>query len=281
MKILITGANGMLAKALIAHCRETGDEIAAFTRQELDISDREDVFERFIRIRPEAVINCAAYTDVDGGETNEKRCYNVNAAGVENLALACRKIDAAFVTVSTDYVFDGAKKGFYTQTDTPNPQSEYGKAKFAGEILAQKAYARSVIVRSGWIFGTEGTNFLSVMKQLFEKGQPIKAIADSYGTPTSADDLAKRLRELAILDLPCIYHVTNSGAGASYADFARKVCEIGGFEESLLETVSHSDLKRPAPRPVNSKLACLFSEKFGLAPLPDWKEALAASLQNE
>lgn len=267
----------MLAKAVIEHFRETGDKISAFTRQELDISDREDVFERFVRARPEAVINCAAYTDVDGSETNKKRCYNVNAAGVENLALACRKIDAAFVTVSTDYVFDGAKKGFYAQTDTPNPQSEYGQAKFAGEILAQKAYARSIIVRSGWIFGAEGANFLSVMKQLFEKGQPIKAISDSYGTPTSAADLAKRLRELVLLDLPCIYHVTNSGAGASYADFARKVCEIGNFDENLLQTVSFSELKRPAPRPVNSKLACLFSEKFGLAPLPDWKQALAES----
>lgn len=279
MKVLVTGANGMLAKAVIEHCGETGDEITAFTRQELDISDREDVFERLIRIRPEAVINCAAYTDVDGSETNDKRCYSVNAAGVENLALACRKIDAAFVTVSTDYVFDGSKTGFYTQIDTPNPQSEYGRAKFAGEILAQKAYARSIIVRSGWIFDAEGANFLSVMKKLFEQGQTIKAIADSHGTPTSAVDLAKRLRELALLDLPCIYHVTNSGEGASYADFARTVCEIGNFDEKLIETVSFADLKRPAPRPVNSKLACLFSEKFGLDPLPDWKQALRENLK--
>ena len=269
----------MLAKAVIADCLEKGDELLAFTRQELDISDREDVFERLVRARPEAVINCAAYTDVDGSESNEKRCYNANAAGVENLALACRKIDAGFVTVSTDYVFDGAKKGFYTQTDTPNPQSEYGRAKFAGEVLAQKAYARSIIVRAGWIFGADGTNFLSIMQNLFEQGKPIKVIADSYGTPTSANDLAKRLRELVLLDLPCIYHVTNSGDGASYADFARKVCEIGDFDEKLLETVSFSELKRPAPRPVNSKLACLFSEKFGLAPLPDWKDALSRSLE--
>ncbi len=279
MKSLITGANGMLAKAVIADCREKGDEVLTFTRQELDISDREDVFEKLLRARPETVINCAAYTDVDGSESNEKLCYAANAAGVENLALACRKIDAAFVTVSTDYVFDGEKEDFYIQTDTPNPQSEYGRAKFAGELLAQKAYARSIIVRSGWIFGAHGTNFLSIMQKLLEQGKPIKVIADSYGTPTYATDLAKRLRELALLDLPCIYHVTNSGSGASYADFAKKVCEIGNFDEKLLETISFSELKRPAPRPVNSKLACLFSEKFGLAPLPHWKQAVSEFLK--
>lgn len=279
MKVLVTGANGMLAKAVIADCREKGDYVFTYTRQELDISDREDVFERLVSARPEVVINCAAYTDVDGSESNEKRCYMANAVGVENLALACRKIDAAFVTVSTDYVFDGEKKGFYTQTDTPNPQSVYGRAKFDGEILAQKACARSIIVRSGWIFGADGANFLSIMHQLLEQEKPIKVIADSYGTPTYADDLAKRLRELALLDLPCIYHVTNSGTGASYADFAREVCKIGDFDESLLETVSFAELKRPAPRPVNSKLACLFSEKFGLSPLPDWQQSLAESLK--
>jgi len=279
MKILITGANGMVARATIDYCRSIGDEVVAVTRQELDIADTEQVDKIFSREKPEAAINCAAFTDVDGAESNVDACYQANAFGVENLGMACRKINAGFVTISTDYVFDGLKSDFYTQRDTPNPQSVYAKSKLDGEIRARNAYARSIIVRSGWIYGAGGTNFLSVMHKLLADGKTIKAISDSYGTPTAAKDLARRLRELAELDLPGIYHVTNSGSGTSYEGFARKVCEIKGYDQSLLESVSVNALKRPAPRPVSSKLACLVSEKFGLAPLRNWEKALADFLK--
>lgn len=272
----------MVARAAIDYCRSIGDEVLPLTRQELNISDRAAVFDLFEREKPEAVLNCAAFTDVDGAETNEEICYQANAFGVENLALGSKKVDSAFVTISTDYVFDGAKTDFYTQRDTPNPlQSIYSRSKLEGEHLAGNAYARSIIVRSGWIYGSGGTNFLSVMHKLLADGKRIKAIYDSFGTPTFAEDLAKRLRELAALDLPCIFHVTNSGAGTSYEGFARKVCEIKGFDMNLLESVSSDTLKRPAPRPQSSKLKCLFSEKFGLAPLPDWEYALAEFLRSE
>jgi dTDP-4-dehydrorhamnose reductase len=281
MKILVTGANGMVARALINFCESVGDAVSGYTRQELDISDRTAVFSAVERDLPNAVINCAAYTDVDGAETNREMCFAANSFGVENLALAAKKIDCRYVTISTDYVFDGAKADFYTQRDTPNPQSIYGQSKLDGEIRAVCGYARSIVVRSGWIYGAGGTNFLSVMHKLLAEGKPIKAIYDSYGTPTFAGDLARRLRELAELDLPCAFHVTNSGEGTSYAGFARQVCEIKNFDRELLHPVSVNDLKRPAPRPVSSKLACLFSEKFGLSPLPDWKTALEGFLENE
>ena len=274
MKVLITGANGMVARATTTHCQSIGDEVLPVTRQELDISSREAVFDLLKREKPEAVLNCAAFTDVDGAETNREICFAANSDGVENLALASKKIDAAFVTISTDYVFDGAKNDFYTQRDTPNPQSIYAKSKLAGEQRARNVYARSIIVRSGWIYGRGGTNFLSVMHKLLAEGKQIKVISDSYGTPTSAVDLARRLRELAELDLPGVYHVTNSGRGASYAGFARKVCKLGNFDKNLLQVVSVNHLKRPAPRPISSKLRCLFSQKFGLSPLPDWEKAL-------
>ena len=279
MKVLITGANGMVARATIDFCRSINDEVLPLTRQELDISERKAVFDLITREKPEAVINCAAYTDVDGAETNREICCKANAFGVENLALAAKKIDAAFVTISTDYVFDGANRGFYTQRDTPNPQSVYGKSKLEGEILARNAYARSIAVRSGWIYGDGGTNFLSVMHKFLADGKRIKAISDSYGTPTYAGDLARRLRDLAELDLPNVYHVTNSGEGASYLGFAQKVCEIGNFDKNLIESVSMNELKRPAPRPQFSRLACLFSEKFGLSPLPNWEKALTNFLK--
>ncbi len=274
MKILVTGANGMLAKAAIKHCRAIGDEVVALTKEQLNIAERERVFEVFEREKFDAAINCAAYTDVDGSETEVEKCYAANAFGVENLALAARQFDAVFVTVSTDYVFDGAKTDFYTQRDTPNPSGVYGQAKLDGEIRARNANARSIIVRSGWIYGHGGTNFLSVLPGLLADGKTLKAISDAYGTPTYADDLARRLRELTALDLPCIFHVANSGNGASYADFARKVCELKNHDLTLLENAFAADLKRSAPRPQSSKLACLFSKKFGLKPLRDWENAL-------
>lgn len=264
----------MVAKATAKFCRSIGDEVVALTRQELDISDQLQVFDLFESEKFDAVINCAAYTDVDGSEANEEKCFAANVAGVENLAHASKRNDCIFVTISTDYVFDGTKSGFYTQRDTPNPQGVYGQAKFLGENLANRAYARSIIVRSGWIYGEGGTNFLSVIDKLLADGKKIKAIYDSFGTPTFANDLARRLRELAELDLPCIFHVTNSGLGTSYKGFAEKVCEIKGFDKSLLEDASADSLQRPAPRPKSSKLACLFSERFGLKPLRNWEDAL-------
>lgn len=264
----------MVARAAIKHCRKIGDEVVAVTRQELDIADKKAVFDIFRRENFDAAINCAAFTDVDGSETKIETCYAANSTGVENLALAAKETNSGFVTISTDFVFDGTYTGFYTQRKTPNPLGVYGKAKLDGEIRAHNAYARSIIVRSGWIYGAGGTNFLSVMDNLLADGKTIKAIYDSYGTPTFANDLAKRLRELAALDLPAIYHVTNSGEGTSYAGFAEKVCELKNYDLNLLERASAESLKRPAPRPQSSKMACLFSGRFGLEPLPHWEDAL-------
>ena len=275
MKIVITGANGMVARAVKKYCNFLNDDVAALTRAELDISDRSAVSAAIADLRPDAVINCAAFTDVDGAEHNTEACYAANTQGVGILAHACRTANAVFVTISTDYVFDGAKTGFYTQRDTPNPLGVYGKAKREGELMAFGVYPRSVIVRSGWIYGHGGSNFLSVIPRLLDEGKPVKAITDSYGTPTFGSDLAIRLRELAEADLPGVYHVTNSGHGCSYLEFAEKVCEIGGFDKGLLQPISHRELQRPAPRPVSSKLACLVSERLGFAAMRTWEDAIA------
>jgi len=274
MKILITGANGMVARAAAEYCRAIGDDVTALTRSEMDIASHESVRNSLNTIRPDAVLNCAAYTNVDGAESNKQSAYDANATGVENLAAVCKEIGSGFVTISTDYVFDGLKSGFYTQRDTPLPRGVYAMTKYYGELLARNTYARSIVVRSGWIFGKGGTNFLSVVNVLLKDGKQIKAISDAFGTPTYAADLARRLRELAELDLPGIYHVTNSGDGTSYLGFAEKVCEISGFEKALIQPSSMDELSRPAPRPTSSKLACLFSERLGLEPLPHWETAL-------
>lgn len=280
MKIVVTGANGMVARAAIGHCRGIGDEVVELTRRDLDISDLHSVRNRLDAEKPDAVFNCAAYTNVDGAESDPAASERANALGVENLATACRKIDSRFLTISTDFVFDGKNTGFYTQRDTPNPLSVYGKTKLDGEIRARNAYARSIVVRSGWIYGSGGTNFLSVMHQLLAEQKQINAIADSYGTPTYAGDLAARMRELAELDLPGIYHVVNSGKGTSYSGFAELVCEIGGFDKKLVKQVWKDDLKRPAPRPASSKMDCLFSGRLGLETMRSWDDALNSYLLN-
>jgi len=276
MRILITGAGGMVGRALAEHCRGRGDEVAAHERGSLDIADERAVAEAFARERPEAVVNCAAWTDVDGCELDPQRAFQVNARAVEILATQSRLAGATFLTISTDYVFDGSKEGFYTQRDDPHPSSVYGAAKLEGERRAQLASARTSVVRTGWVFGPGGRNFLATVVARARRGEQLKAISDAYGTPTYAPDLAARLRELAALDLPGVYHVVNAGDGTSFEGFARAAVGIAGAPGVEIESVSMSSLDRPAPRPRNSRLRCLVSEAIGLAPLRDWRDALAA-----
>jgi dTDP-4-dehydrorhamnose reductase len=265
----------MVARALAAHCTSTGDEVFAHARDTLDIAQPDNVREVFQRERPDTVINCAAWTDVDGCELNPERAVLINAEAVETLAAQSRLVGASFVTISTDYVFDGAKQGFYTQRDDPNPQSAYGIAKLQGERRAQRASARTVVVRSGWIFGVGGRNFLATAVERARRGEHLKAISDAYGTPTYAPHLAARLRELAERDLPGTFHVVNSGAGTSFLEFAEEAARAAGAAGVEVESVLMDSLARPAPRPRNSRLRCLLSEAIGLAPLPDWQAALS------
>jgi dTDP-4-dehydrorhamnose reductase len=282
MRVLITGAGGMVGRAVVEDCRRRGDEVFAHERASLDIAREDAVAETFARERPDAVINCAAWTDVDGCELDPQRAHKINAEAVGTLALNSRAVGASFVTISTDYVFDGDREGFYTQRDDPEPRSVYGIAKLQGERRAQLSTARCVVVRSGWIFGAGGRNFLSRVVELARRGDHLKAISDSWGTPTYAPHLAARLRELAARDLPGIYHVVNAGDGASFEEFARAALRLAGCDEHTgIESVSMDSLQRPAPRPRNSRLRCLLSEAVRLEPLPHWLDALAEFAQTQ
>jgi dTDP-4-dehydrorhamnose reductase len=274
LKILVTGAAGMLGQAVAAYCLAQGEPVAAFNHQTLDITDELKLNAAFERERPDVLINCAAWTDVDGCEIDPGRAQRANALGPQLLALACRKIGAQLITISTDYVFDGEKDGFYTQRDQPNPQSVYGLSKLEGERRAQHAWANTIVVRSGYIFGVGGTNFLSSVILRARKGETLKAIFDSFGTPTYAPDLARRAYQLAQLDLPGTYHVVNAGEGTSFEGFARYALKAAGLNEGLLKAVRLGDLKRPAPRPRNSRLRCVLSDALGLEPLPPWQDAV-------
>jgi dTDP-4-dehydrorhamnose reductase len=274
LKILIAGAGGMVGRALTEHCAQKGDQVFSYDHSSLDISSAVRVEELVAAAEPDVVINCAAWTDVDGCESDEARAFAVNANGPENLARACRKVGSVFVTISTDYVFDGTKDDFYTQRDNPNPISVYAHSKLAGERKAQQEHARTIVVRSGYIFGAGGTNFLSTVVDRVRRGERLKVIGDAWGTPTSGKHLAVRLRELAELDLPGIYHVVNSGEGATFESFSRAALQLAGCEQDLLESVSFDSLNRPAPRPRNSKLRCLLSGLVGLGPMPSLRDGM-------
>lgn len=265
----------MVGRAVVQHCRSIGDEVVARDHRALDINDPDLVMQVIQADKPEAVINCAAWTDVDGCEQDRERAFAANAAGPENLAKASSVIGATLVTISTDYVFDGEKTGFYTQRDSPRPESVYGLARLEGERRAQAAYAGgTIVVRTGFVFGVGGTNFLSTIVERARRGEKVKAISDSYGTPTYGWDLGVRLRELARLKHPGIFHVVNAGDGVSYEEFARAALDVAGLATTNVESVETDSLHRPAPRPRNSRLKCLRSVEIGLPPLPFWKDSL-------
>jgi len=274
LKIVVMGAGGMLGRAVVALGAARGDRIAAFDHKSLDITDASHVNLCLQREGPDVLINCAAWTDVDGCELDPARAQKQNAFGPELLANACRKVGAQLITISTDYVFDGEKEGFYTQRDQPNPRSAYGVSKLDGERRAQIAWADTIVVRSGYIFGPGGKNFLSTVIARARRGEDFTAITDSFGTPTYAPHLARQLYRLSQVGVPGIYHVVNAGEGTSFEGFARFALESAGLADNGLQPVSLDTLKRPAPRPRNSRLRCLLSNAIGLDPLSSWQDAV-------
>jgi dTDP-4-dehydrorhamnose reductase len=274
LRVVVTGGRGLVGGALTEHSAAVGDEVFSYGHKDLDITDCDAVQEVILGNQPDVVVNCAAWTNVDGCESDQERAFAANARGPENLAAACKEAKRIFVTISTDYVFDGAKSGFYTQLDEPNPESVYAASKLEGERLSAQAYGGSIIVRTGYVFGPGGINFLSTVVERIKKGERIKAISDAYGTPTYAKDLAVRLRELAEKNVAGIYHVVNSGPGMSFEEFTRKAVALIGNSEVVVQAVSADALNRPAKRPRNSRLRCLLTEKIGLPPLRAFESAL-------
>ena len=281
MKVLVTGGQGMVGRAVADYCTAIGDDVVAYGRDTLDITDGDSVNTAVERDRPDAIINCAAWTDVDGCEFDHDRAFAANAHGPENLAKASKLYNASFVTISTDYVFDGSKPGFYTQDDQPNPQSVYAASKLEGERRAQLANEQTIVARTGYVFGRGGRNFLSTIVERARAGETLYVINDSFGTPTYSRDLAVRLRELSALNHPGVYHVVNVSEGVSFEQFAREAVVIAGIKGVKFSPVSMDSMNRPASRPKNSRMRCLLSEELGLPPMPDWRTALLEFIGNK
>ena len=270
MKILITGSNGMLGHDLC----EVFDshELILTTSKTLDITDQSHVMDFICDIKPDIVINSAAYTDVDGCEENKDLAYSVNGDGVKNLALACREIDACLVHISTDYVFDGSATEPIAEDGQIGPISVYGKSKLRGEEAIQEILDKYFIVRTAWLYGINGKNFPKTMLELAENHSEITVVYDEVGTPTYTPDLAYGISELIETDYYGIYHLTNSGK-CSWCEFSRYIFEIAEKDVNVVP-VTAAEFARPAPRPSYSVLENKNWVEHGFKPLRDYKEAI-------
>ena len=271
--VVITGAGGLLGRSMNAHLMRGGWRVIALPRTELDITNEVDVRRAVEVFRPDVLINCVATADVDRCEIDREWAFAVNASGPRFLARACREFGADIVHVSTDYVFDGSKEGFYTQEDEPKPLSVYGASKLAGEFAVREEAERFYLVRTSWLFGVGGKNFGSRIIEYARRGANLKGVIDQTSIPTYAPDLAGRIEQIIRLRAHGLYQVTSSGP-TTWFDFATRALELAGLVDVVIEPVNREDLNQRAPRPHNTAMRCLVSEKLGLEPLRHWSDAL-------
>ncbi len=272
--VWIVGAAGMLGRELVPLCRERlpEAEVSALDLPEFDITDAEAVEAALRRTRPQLVINAAAYTDVDGCESHELEARAVNASGPANLARACRAHGARLVHVSTDFVFDGRKRSPYEPDDPVHPLSAYGRTKAEGEELVRAVLPDHVIVRTSWLFGPHGRNFVKTILRLSAERDELQVVDDQVGCPTYAPDLAAALLALALGGHTGTVHFCNDGA-CSWHGFASEIVRLAGHT-ARVRPITSAQLSRPAVRPAYSVLSTQsFRQAAGIAPRP-WQEAL-------
>lgn len=271
-RVLVTGTRGMLGSevvlALARSCDVTGADIDDF-----DLTDPEATRCAVRAVAPDVVVNCAGYTDVDGSEANRELAFAVNAAGAGNLAREAVSLGAYMVHLSTDYVFDGKKGGPYNEDDEPHPLSVYGESKLAGEREVQGAGGHHLIVRSAWLYGHNGGNFVETILKLAAETEGLQVVEDQVGPPTSATDLSLILKELITARAQGVVNATNSGS-CSWFQFAEKILEYSGIRGVSVQPVTTGSFPRPARRPPYSVLSLeRLSGVIGWVPRP-WHEAL-------
>lgn len=271
MKVLIIGSEGMLGHDLvdILSCE---NEVKTTTIDTLDITNIDKTIEIVKEINPDVVVHAAAFTDVDGSETNPDLAYKVNALGTRNVAVACKETDSAMVYICTDYVFDGSKGTSYYEYDQTNPLSVYGKTKHIGEVFIRDNLNKFYIVRSSWLYGIHGPNFITTMLNLAENNKQISVVNDQIGSPTYTVDLSKAIAKLIKKPVFGIYHITNSDS-CSWYEFAREIFEIAGIQVELTP-VTTEEFPRPAPRPKFSVLENYNWKLEGFPEIQSYKTAM-------
>lgn len=275
MRIAVTGANGQVGRAVQTVGAAMGHEIVPLDSATLDVADADAALAILPATEPDCIIHAAAFTNTDACETEQERAYAVNALGAGYVAVTAARIGCPLIAIGTNYVFDGARDAPYDEWDIPNPQSVYARSKWAGEIAIVRAGGCPVIVRTSMVYAEEGKNFLRTMLALAERGTPLKVVADQWGQPTYATDLARGLLALAANPLPGLYHLTNSGR-ASWADWAFAAWKMAGLAVNAAR-VPATDFPRACTPPTNGVLLNRAAAALGIT-LPPWEDGLRRCL---
>ena len=275
MRVLVTGAGGQLGRDTALACAAAGDDVFAVSRSELDVTDRDAVFGAVTSLRPDVVLNCAAWTAVDHCESDPGRAFAANALAVRWVAEACHRASAHLVHISTDYVFDGTKAGPYHEWDVPNPRSVYGASKLAGEREALALGPGAAVLRTSWVCGEHGNNMVKTIMRLAGERPQLAFVDDQIGHPSLCADLAPMIRRIALDRRSGVHHVTNQGA-VSWHQFAQAVVAAMGKSPEMVSPISTADLQppRPAARPANSVLDNSVLRNAGIDLLPDFRQSL-------
>lgn len=271
MKVLIIGSEGMLGHDLV-DALSAENEISTTTIDTLDITDINKTIKTVKEINPDVVVHAAAFTDVNGSESNSDLAYKVNVLGTRNVAVACSEADSALVYICTDYVFDGTKGSPYQEYDQTNPLSVYGKTKYLGEVYIRDILNKFYIVRTAWLYGFHGPNFVTTMLNLAKTNDTISVVNDQIGTPTYTVDLATAISQLIKKPAYGIYHVTNSG-NCSWYEYAREIFDIAGIDIEV-KPVTTEEFPSPAARPKYSVLENYNWKMEGFPEIRSYKEAL-------
>ncbi len=275
--IVVLGAGGMLATALVHELEEREQHYEALSERDLDITNDGRVATLLKSLCPRVVVNAAAFTDVDSAESHRELALNVNAQGAGNVAAAAHSVGATVVHFSTDYVFDGQKNGPYLPDDITNPINAYGFSKLEGERLVKEATGDHLIVRTSWLFGPGGKNFVSTMLKLGAERETLKMIHDQTGSPTYTRHLADGTLTMMEKGARGIYHLANFGTCTWY-QFAREIFKRSGIAVDVLPCTTEA-YPTPARRPLNSVLDCTRSYEVLSTPMPSWQAAVAQYLE--
>ncbi|MFH2011532.1 MAG: dTDP-4-dehydrorhamnose reductase [Pseudomonadota bacterium] len=278
-KILILGASGLLGNDLIKILR-IKHEVIGKDYKDFDITNKEITREKILDINPQIVVNLAGFTNVDGCETEVENAFMVNAEGAKNVALACEEGNIKLIHISTDYVFDGKRGEPYMEDDTPNPLNIYGKSKLKGEEYVKEITEDLLIVRTEWLYGKKGNNFVNIILKLTLVEKELKVVDDQIGSPTYTKDLAYAIGVMLELNLKGVYNITNRGT-CSWYQFALKILELAHIESIKVTPVSSEIYNSPAKRPAYSVLNCSKFEKETGFTLRPWEYALAEYFENE
>ena len=277
MKVLVTGVSGQLGFDTAKELETRGIDFLGTTSADLDVRDRDAVFGTMRLYRPDAVIHCAAYTKVDAAEEEEALCRGVNVDGTRHIAEACAEQNAKLLYISTDYVFPGTGDKPWETSDPTGPLNIYGKSKLDGELIVRELVEKYCIIRTSWVIGEHGSNFVKTMLRLAEPHRQLRVVDDQIGSPTFTADLAPLLCDMAQSERCGLYHATTEGF-CSWADLAEAVF-LGSGKNTAVCRVSTEEYGARAPRPKNARLSKIALDRDGFPRLPSWESSLTGYLR--